>query len=120
MGQDNRTSRRRIFLSRNKSSYASEKLLSYANLEAVDHRAPTTQKTGVNKWMSASSDRYLLRMVVNERTASSRQLTARWSIATGVLMSASSIRQRLLQRGYTFIQDPSHAKPSMAASAKGS
>ncbi|GFU79033.1 transposable element Tcb2 transposase [Trichonephila clavipes] len=38
-------------------------------------------------------------MVVNDRTASSRQLAARWSTATGVLMSASSIRRRLLHRG---------------------
>ncbi|GFW43035.1 transposable element Tc1 transposase [Trichonephila clavipes] len=37
-------------------------------------------------------------MAVNDRTASSRQLAARWSIATGVLMSASSIRRRLLHR----------------------
>ncbi|GFW39073.1 hypothetical protein TNCV_1830651 [Trichonephila clavipes] len=38
-------------------------------------------------------------MAVNDRTASSRQLAARWSTATGVLMSASSIRRRLLHRG---------------------
>ncbi|GFV71860.1 transposable element Tc1 transposase [Trichonephila clavipes] len=38
-------------------------------------------------------------MAVNDRTASSRQLAARWSTATGVLISASSIRRRLLHRG---------------------
>ncbi|GFX16873.1 transposable element Tcb1 transposase [Trichonephila clavipes] len=38
-------------------------------------------------------------MAVNNRTASSRQLVARWSTATGVLMSASSIRRHLLHRG---------------------
>ncbi|GFV62718.1 transposable element Tcb2 transposase [Trichonephila clavipes] len=38
-------------------------------------------------------------MVVNDRTVSSRQLAASWSTATGVLMSASSIRRRLLHRG---------------------
>ncbi|GFU14035.1 transposable element Tcb1 transposase [Trichonephila clavipes] len=38
-------------------------------------------------------------MAVNDRTASSRQLAARWSIATAVLMSASSIRRRLQPRG---------------------
>ncbi|GFW70325.1 HTH_Tnp_Tc3_2 domain-containing protein [Trichonephila clavipes] len=38
-------------------------------------------------------------MAVNGRTASSRQLAARWSTDTGVLMSASSIRRRLLHRG---------------------
>ncbi|GFW80419.1 transposable element Tcb1 transposase [Trichonephila clavipes] len=38
-------------------------------------------------------------MVVNDRTASSRQLATHWSSVTGVLMSASSIRRRLLHRG---------------------
>ncbi|GFY24631.1 transposable element Tc1 transposase [Trichonephila clavipes] len=37
-------------------------------------------------------------MAVNDRTASSRQLAAHWSIAKGVLMSASSIRRCLLHR----------------------
>ncbi|GFY26865.1 transposable element Tcb1 transposase [Trichonephila clavipes] len=37
-------------------------------------------------------------MVVNDRTASSRQLAASWSPATSILMSASSIRRRLLPR----------------------
>ncbi|GFV68314.1 transposable element Tcb1 transposase [Trichonephila clavipes] len=43
-------------------------------------------------------DRHLLRMTMNDRAASSRQLAARWSTATGVLKSASSIRRRLLHR----------------------
>ncbi|PRD30797.1 UNVERIFIED_CONTAM: hypothetical protein NCL1_25313 [Trichonephila clavipes] len=38
-------------------------------------------------------------MVVNGRTVPFRQLTARWSTSTGVLMSASSISRRLLQSG---------------------
>ncbi|GFT73919.1 HTH_Tnp_Tc3_2 domain-containing protein [Trichonephila clavipes] len=38
-------------------------------------------------------------MTVNGRTASSRQLAARWSTATGVLMLVSSIRRRLLHHG---------------------
>ncbi|GFV25877.1 transposable element Tcb2 transposase [Trichonephila clavipes] len=38
-------------------------------------------------------------MVVNDRTASSRQLVTCWSTATGVLMSASSIRRHLLHCG---------------------
>ncbi|PRD33858.1 UNVERIFIED_CONTAM: Transposable element Tcb2 transposase [Trichonephila clavipes] len=61
----------------------------------------TTRKTGTGrrKVTSARDDRHLLRMAVNDRTASSRQLAARWSTATGVLMSASSIRRRLLHRG---------------------
>ncbi|GFX86348.1 HTH_Tnp_Tc3_2 domain-containing protein [Trichonephila clavipes] len=38
-------------------------------------------------------------MAANDCTASSGQLAARWSTTTGVLMTASSIRQRLLHRG---------------------
>ncbi|GFV61453.1 transposable element Tc1 transposase [Trichonephila clavipes] len=38
-------------------------------------------------------------MVVNDHTAFSRQLAAHWSTATGVLMSASSLRRHLLHRG---------------------
>ncbi|GFS84112.1 transposable element Tcb2 transposase [Trichonephila clavipes] len=38
-------------------------------------------------------------MAVNDRRASSRQLAALWSTATSVLISASSIRRRLLHRG---------------------
>ncbi|GFV46933.1 HTH_Tnp_Tc3_2 domain-containing protein [Trichonephila clavipes] len=37
-------------------------------------------------------------MTVNNHTASSRQLAARWSITIGVLMSASSSRRRLMHR----------------------
>ncbi|GFV62894.1 transposable element Tcb2 transposase [Trichonephila clavipes] len=57
-----------------------------------EHR--TTRKTDSGRWKvtSASDDRHLPRMAVNDRTAPSRQLAARWSTATGVLMSASSIR----------------------------
>ncbi|GFV18850.1 uncharacterized protein TNCV_4757371 [Trichonephila clavipes] len=54
----------------------------------------TTRKTGSGrrKLTSALVDRHLLRRALNDRTASSRQLAARWSTATSVLMSASSIR----------------------------
>ncbi|GFU38295.1 transposable element Tc1 transposase [Trichonephila clavipes] len=55
--------------------------------------------SGRRKVTSARDDRHLSRMAVNDRTASSWQLAARWSTATGVLMSASSIRRRLLHRG---------------------
>ncbi|GFU51897.1 uncharacterized protein TNCV_3734061 [Trichonephila clavipes] len=66
-------------------------------------------------------DRHLLRMAVNERTASSRQLAARWSTATGVLMLASSTSAApwIVCKG-AFIQDPPHGKPSTAALAMGS
>ncbi|GFS61439.1 transposable element Tcb2 transposase [Trichonephila clavipes] len=49
------------------------------------------------EWVT--EDRYQLRTEVNDCTAYSRQLAARWSAATGVLISASSIRRRLLHRG---------------------
>ncbi|GFX61702.1 transposable element Tc1 transposase [Trichonephila clavipes] len=60
-----------------------------------------TRKTGSGrrKVTSEDDDRHLFRMAGNDRTASSKQLAARWSTATGVLMSASSIRRRLLHRG---------------------
>ncbi|GFU38387.1 transposable element Tcb2 transposase [Trichonephila clavipes] len=65
------------------------------------HEHRTTRKTGRGrrKVTSVRDDRHLLQMAVNDRTASSRQLTARWSTATAALMSASSIRRRLLHRG---------------------
>ncbi|GFW42684.1 transposable element Tc1 transposase [Trichonephila clavipes] len=55
-----------------------------------EHR--TTRKTGSGrrKVTSAHDDRHLLSMAVYDRTASFRKLAALWSIATGVLMSASS------------------------------
>ncbi|PRD36641.1 UNVERIFIED_CONTAM: hypothetical protein NCL1_08022 [Trichonephila clavipes] len=61
----------------------------------------TTRETGSGrrKVSSARDDRHLLRIAVNDRTAFSRQLTAHWSTATGVLMSASSIRRCLLHHG---------------------
>ncbi|GFW27456.1 transposable element Tc1 transposase [Trichonephila clavipes] len=64
-----------------------------------EHR--TNRKTGSEprKVTSASDDRHLLRMIVNDCTASSMQLAARWSIDTSVLMSTTSIRRRLLHRG---------------------
>ncbi|GFW09913.1 transposable element Tc1 transposase [Trichonephila clavipes] len=81
----------------------------------------TTRKigSGRRKVTSARDDRHPLRMVANDRTASSRQLAAHWFTATGVLMSPSSIRRRLLHRG-TVIQDPPHDKPLMAVTAMGS
>ncbi|GFX62330.1 transposable element Tcb1 transposase [Trichonephila clavipes] len=61
----------------------------------------TTRKTGNGrrKVTSARDDRHLLRMAVNDSTASSRQLAACWSTAKGILMSASSIHRRLPHRG---------------------
>ncbi|GFX06516.1 transposable element Tcb2 transposase [Trichonephila clavipes] len=64
-----------------------------------EHR--TTRKTDNGRWKvtKACDDRHLLRMAVNDHTASSRLLAVRWSIAAGVLMTASSISRRLLHRG---------------------
>ncbi|GFV86200.1 transposable element Tc1 transposase [Trichonephila clavipes] len=83
-------SRRRIFLSRNRSSCA-------LDLQWTDeHRTTRKTSSGRRKVTSVPDDRHQLRMAVNDRRASSRQLAALWSTATGVLMSASSIRRRLL------------------------
>ncbi|GFU56589.1 transposable element Tcb2 transposase [Trichonephila clavipes] len=61
----------------------------------------TTRKTDNGRWKVTSSreDRHLLRMAVNDRTVFSRLLAARCSTATDVLMSALSIRRRLLHSG---------------------
>ncbi|GFT65132.1 transposable element Tcb2 transposase [Trichonephila clavipes] len=60
-----------------------------------------TRRTGSErrKVTSAHDGRHLLCMAVNDRTASSRQLATPWSIDTGVLMLASSIRRRLRHLG---------------------
>ncbi|GFV06776.1 transposable element Tcb2 transposase [Trichonephila clavipes] len=55
--------------------------------------------SGPRNVTSACDDRRLVRMAQTDRTASSRQLAAQWSTATGVSLCASSIRRRLLQRG---------------------
>ncbi|GFW17233.1 transposable element Tcb2 transposase [Trichonephila clavipes] len=65
----------------------------------VEHRTTRKTSSGRRKMTSVCDDQHLFHMVVNDRTASSRQLVARWSTATGVLMSSSSIRRRLLHRG---------------------
>ncbi|GFU39773.1 transposable element Tcb2 transposase [Trichonephila clavipes] len=102
MGEEHRPSRRRIFLSRNRSLCAAEQFHGVMRVWKQwtdEHR--TTRKTGRGRRMVTSTrdDRHLLHMAVNDRTASSRQWAARWSTATGVPMSASSIGRRLLPRG---------------------
>ena len=61
----------------------------------------TTRKSGSGRRnvTSACDDRHLVRMVRMDRTASSRELAAHWATATGVALSASSIRRRLLRCG---------------------
>ncbi|GFT77339.1 transposable element Tc1 transposase [Trichonephila clavipes] len=89
-----------------------------------EHRTIRKAVNGQWKMTSVRDDRDLLRIELNDRTASSRQLTARWSTATGVLMSASPIRRRLLHRvlraRVPLYRIPFTFKPSMAASAMGS
>ena len=66
-----------------------------ASLEAVDRRAHNKTGSGRRKVMSARNDQHMLRMAVNDRAASYRQLAACWFTAAILLISASSIRRRL-------------------------
>ncbi|GFU72656.1 transposable element Tc1 transposase [Trichonephila clavipes] len=61
----------------------------------------TTRKTGSGRRKGTSAYDYghLLRMAVNDRKTSSKQLTVCWSTGKSVLMSASSISRRLMHRG---------------------
>ncbi|PRD29107.1 UNVERIFIED_CONTAM: Transposable element Tcb1 transposase [Trichonephila clavipes] len=63
------------------------------------HRTTRNTVSTRRKVTSGRDDRKLNRLAVNGLTASSWQLTVRWSTTTGVLMLASSIRRRLLHRG---------------------
>ncbi|GFU96824.1 hypothetical protein TNCV_5092981, partial [Trichonephila clavipes] len=72
-------------------SCASEQFHSDANLEAVDQREPNNFKTNGGRWKVTSvHDELVQHGSVNDRRISSRQLAARCSTATGILMSASS------------------------------
>ncbi|GFT71282.1 hypothetical protein TNCV_3002611 [Trichonephila clavipes] len=77
-GEDYRSSRRRIFLSRNRSSCATEQFHSDTSLEADHRRVPNNSKNWqwTTEVTSARDDRHLLGMAINDRTASSRQLAA--------------------------------------------
>ena len=48
---------------------------------------------------TARDDHHLVRMAVTDRTASSTVLSRRWSTATGLDLSASTVRCRLLRAG---------------------
>ncbi|GFX31185.1 transposable element Tc1 transposase [Trichonephila clavipes] len=79
------------------SSYAAEQFHSDVSLEAVDRRAPNNSKN----WQWTTEGDVSARRSTpspHNRTVFSRQFAAFWSPATGVLMSASSIRRRLLCR----------------------
>ena len=86
----------------NSSSCEGKQFHTHVSLEAVNEWASINHRktcSGRQKVTLACDDRHLLHMVVNDHTASSRQLAAHWSIATGVLISASSICQYLLHHG---------------------
>ncbi|GFX73776.1 transposable element Tc1 transposase [Trichonephila clavipes] len=60
------------------------------------HRTPRKTGSGRRKMTSARDDCHPVLMAVNDCSASSWKLTACWATATGILMSASSIRRCLL------------------------
>ena len=55
--------------------------------------------TGPRNVNTVRDDRHLVRMAVTDRTASSTVLSRRWSTATGLDLSASTVRRRLLRPG---------------------
>ena len=55
--------------------------------------------TGPRNVTTARDDRHLVSMAVTDRTASSTVMSRHWSIATGLGLSASKVRRRLLRAG---------------------
>ena len=55
--------------------------------------------TGSRNVTTARDDRHIVRMVATDREASSTGLSRRWSTATGLDLSASIVRRRLLRAG---------------------
>ena len=55
--------------------------------------------TGPRNVTTARDDGYLFRMALTDRTASSTVLSRRWSTATSLDLSASTVRRRLLRAG---------------------
>ncbi|GFT54042.1 hypothetical protein TNCV_154001 [Trichonephila clavipes] len=104
MGEDYHPSRRRIFLSRNRSSCTVEQFHSDVSLEAVDRRAPSYSK----HWL------------LNDCIASSRQLVYFYRCANVGFVNSSTSAAPWIACKSAFIQDPPHSKPSMAASAMAS
>ncbi|GFV16972.1 uncharacterized protein TNCV_1768831 [Trichonephila clavipes] len=82
----------------------------------------TTRKTGSGrrKVTSARDDRHLLRMAVNNHTASSRQLVYYYRCTNVGFINSSTFAAPWIACKGAFIQDPPHGKPSTAASAMGS
>ena len=90
--------------------------LSYRDIAARTGHAATTVMRVWNQWReqglahrragtgprnvtTAQDDRHLARMAVTDRTASSTVLSRRCSTATGLDLSASTVRRRLLRAG---------------------
>ncbi|GFT76139.1 transposable element Tcb2 transposase [Trichonephila clavipes] len=88
-----------------------------------ENRTTRSSGSGRRKVTTAHDDRHMLRMAVNDRTASSRQLAARWSTAIGVLMSTCQFIDICCNvtgvQACLYTGSP-HGKSSMAASAMGS
>ena len=55
--------------------------------------------TGPRNVTTAQDDRHLVRMAVTDRTASTTVLSRRWSTATGLDLSASTVHRRLSRAG---------------------
>ena len=90
--------------------------LSYRDIAARTGNAATTVMCVWNQWReegrtqrrtgtgprsvtTARDDRHLVRKAVTDHAASSTVLSQRWSIATGLNLSASTVRRRLLRDG---------------------
>ena len=64
-----------------------------------EDRTQSREGTGSRNVTTARDDRHLIRMAVKDRIASSTVLSRRWSTATGLDLSASTDRRRLLRVG---------------------
>ena len=90
--------------------------LSYSDIAACTGHAATTVMCVLNQWKeeghmqrqagtgprnvtTARDDRHLVHMAVTDRTASSTVLSQHWSTATGLDLSASTVRHRLERVG---------------------
>ena len=90
--------------------------MSYAHIAARTEHASMTVMRVWNQWKEAGRmqrqvgtgpcnvttarvDRHLVRMAVTDRTASSTVLSRRWSTATGLDLSASTVSSSLLRAG---------------------
>ena len=88
--------------SRDIGSYRARCCDSYACMESVEREEGRTQRqagTGPRNETTAWDDHNLIGMAVTDRTASSTVLSGRWSTATVLDLSASTVRRRLLSSG---------------------